>query len=104
MHLTQRIGFCVGVLALSACQGGGGGQDFISDDPAGGGYGGDYGEDGGGETGGLSTGGDSNGDPGGQDGGEGGDDNGGDVDISEADIVQMEGDRLYALSSFSGLT
>jgi hypothetical protein len=104
MHFTYPLWAVasLGLLALSACQGGSGGQDFISDDPSGGDYGGDYGEDGG-----VSTGGDSNGtgDPAGEDGGEGGeDDGGGEVDISEADIVQLEGDRLYALSSYSGLT
>jgi hypothetical protein len=100
MHFTHR-GFWVlaslGVLSLSACQGGNGGQDFISDDPSNGDYGGDYGEEG------LSSGtGDPAGEEGGDEGGE--DDGGGEVDISEADIVQMEGDRLYALSSYSGLT
>lgn len=101
MHFTYRIGFwavaALGVLTLSACQnGGGGGQDFISDDPASN-YGDDYGEDGA-----LSTGGDPAGEDGGDEGGE--DNGGGEVDISEADIVQVEGDRLYALSTYSGLT
>lgn len=83
----------LGALALSACgtedQPSG---DFISDDPnSGGGYGDD--------DGGVSTG--DEGDP----SGEGGDDNGGEEpDIAEADIIQLEGDRLYALSSYSGLT
>lgn len=101
MHFTYRIGLwavaALGVATLSACQNGsGGGQDFISDDPGAGDYGGDYGDDGAAST---------NGDPAGEDGGdEGGDDGGGEVDISEADIVQLEGDRLYALSSYSGLT
>jgi hypothetical protein len=100
MNFTYRIGFwavaAFGTLTLSACQNGGGGEDFISDDPGAGDYGDDYG------TTAAST-----GDPAGEgeDGGdEGGDDGGGEVDISEADIVQVEGDRLYALSSFSGLT
>jgi hypothetical protein len=101
MHFTYRIGFwavaALGVMTLSACQTGGGGQDFISDDPNAGGYGNDDGAD----TGGLTTG----GDPAGEGGDDGGEDQGdGDVDISEADIVQVEGDRLYALSSYSGLT
>jgi hypothetical protein len=101
MHFTYRIGVwalaSLSVLSLSACQGGNGGQDFISDDPSNGDYGGDYGEEG------LSSGtGDPAGEEGGDEGGE--DDGGGEVDISEADIVQMEGDRLYALSSYSGLT
>jgi hypothetical protein len=80
-----------GALSLSACQTGEReGQDFISDDPLVGGDDGDFGETGGADTG----------EPSGEEGG----DNGGDVEISEADIVQIEGDRLYALSQYSGLT
>lgn len=83
-----------GLLTLSACQTEPTtGQDFISDDPSNG-YGDDFGETGQGSTG----------DPAGE-GGDDGEDNGdGDVDISEADIIQREGDTLYALSQFSGLT
>ncbi len=68
--------------------------DFVSDNPASGG--GD-----GGET--TDGGSDPDGDgAGGTDGGEDpGDD--GEREIAEADIVQIEGDRLYALSRFSGL-
>lgn len=63
--------------------------DFVSDNPFGGG-------------------GDGNGDDGGQTGGEAGDDDdddGGDPEreIAEADIVHIEGDRLYALSQYGGL-
>lgn len=100
--LNYRIGFwtvaAVSVLTLSGCQTGGtGGQDFISDDPSASDSGGTFGDEGAASTG---------GDPSGEGGDDGGEDNGGDgdVDISEADIVQMEGDRLYALSSYSGLT
>ncbi|NJK33075.1 MAG: hypothetical protein HC927_12065, partial [Deltaproteobacteria bacterium] len=45
-------------------------------------------------------GGDEAGDSGEPDNGDGD----GEVDVSEADIIQLEGDRLYALSSYSGLT
>ena len=63
--------------------------EFVSDNPFGGGGG--------------------NGDDGGQTGGEAGDDDdddGGDDpgrEIAEADIVHVEGDRLYALSRYGGL-
>jgi hypothetical protein len=60
--------------------------DFVVDNPGGGGDGG-------------LTGGDS-GDPSGDD--EGGGDDGG-REISEADIVFVEGDRVYALSAYGGL-
>jgi hypothetical protein len=86
----------LGALALSACQlGSGGGGDFISDDPNAGDYGEEAGDGDAADTG---------GDAGDTSGGEGGDDNGGEVDITEADIVQMEGDLLYAISTYSGLT
>lgn len=106
MNLTYRIGFwrlgiwalaAVGVVTSIGCQTGGGGEDFISDDPSASSYG-TYGDEG------LSGGtGDDGGDPAGEGGDEGEDNGDGDVEISEADIVQLEGDRLYALSSYSGL-
>jgi hypothetical protein len=75
-----------------------GGQEFISDDPSGDGSGGDYGaegqHDGQGESEGEGEG----------EGEEGGNANAGDLDISETDIVVVEGDRLYALSTYSDLT
>lgn len=82
----------LGVLAVVVgCGGAGGGNgsqpgDFISDNPGGAGPGddGSAGEDGG--TGGQP----------------GGDDDGG-REITEADIVHIEGDRLYALSRYGGL-
>jgi hypothetical protein len=71
-------------LALSACGGHGEpSSDFIADNP---GFSNDSGQ---GETGGAS----------------GGDDNGdGGREVSEADIVAIEDDRLYALSQYGGLT
>lgn len=100
MTLTTRLSTlavaALGALTLSAC----GNedpisQDFISDDPNSSGDG--FGEEGGADSG---------GDPsnGGDDGGEEGDNGSGAPDISEADIIQLEGDRLYALSAYSGLT
>ncbi len=98
MILTYRLSALalatLGVLGLSACE-----QteervaeDFISDDPtAGDGNGTFGGEDGDAADTGV---GDEGGDPSGD----------GEVEISEADIVQIEGDRLYALSTYSGLT
>ena len=84
----------LGALTLAACGEEGEPVDsFISDDPNGGGGGGA--EEGG------------EGDPGGTGGDDGGDgDNGGgeEPDISEADILHVDGDRLYALSTYSGLT
>ncbi len=65
------------------------GEDFVSDNP----YGGNA--QGGGDTG----------DP--TDGGESGDDDGGgdgERAIAEADIVHIDGNRLYALSRYGGLT
>ena len=64
--------------------------DFVVDNPAGNG---DSGLTGGGEDG---------GDPAGEDDGENGGDDGG-REISEADIVFVEGDRVYALSAYAGL-
>jgi len=60
--------------------------DFVADNPFGGG-----GDDGAGDTGAAGE--------------DGGDDNGGDPgrEIAEADIVHIEGDRLYALSQYGGL-
>ena len=87
----------LGAMTLTACGDDQGqpGDDFISDDPTAGSGGFEEGEDGGE--------GDPAGDTGGDEGGDG--DNGGeDPDISEADIIQLEGDRLYALSAYSGLT
>jgi len=100
MTLTYRLATLtvatLGAVALSAC----GAeeptsQDFISDDPQ---AGDSFGDDGG-----LGTGdGDGDGDnSGGDDGGEG---EGEGPNISEADILQLEGNRLYALSPYSGLT
>lgn len=106
------IGVSAGVvLALAACGGGGssgdeGGGRFVSDNPLGpvGGDDGDAGYSGdGGETGAAGEdGGDDGADPG---SGQGGDDEGGDGtrDITEADIIAVEGDRLYALSRYGGL-
>ncbi len=95
MHLRDQLPFWTlasfGALLLPACNGG---EEpitsFVSDDPLGSG-GDDFGDgDEGGETGG--------GEPGdGDSGGEG-------PSVLEADIVQLEGDRLYALSSYAGLT
>ncbi|MFO7564163.1 MAG: beta-propeller domain-containing protein [Enhygromyxa sp.] len=96
MTLTYRfstIAFAtLSALTLSACQGGDDPaiDDFISDDPN---AGGGYGEEGADE-----------GDPGGTGDGDGDDNGGEEPDISEADIIQREGDRLYALSAYSGLT
>lgn len=81
----------LGAALLSACsedEQGPTGGDFISDDP---------------NTGGFESGGDT-GDPAGEDGGEDSDNGDGDTDVLEADIIQLEGDRLYALSAYSGLT
>lgn len=90
------------ILALPACgTERGAAEDFVSDNPLPGYGGGDPA----GESGELTgTGaGDSGGDP--QDGGDsedgGGDD--GSRDVSEADIIHIEGDRLYALSRYGGL-
>lgn len=66
--------------------------DFVSDNP----YGGDGA--GGSDTNGTDAG-EGEGDSGGDDGG--GD---GERDIAEADIVHVDGDRLYALSRYGGLT
>lgn len=105
MTLTYRLSALtlasLGALGLSACQ-----QpeeeripgDFVSDDPTAGNDDGSNGTFSGEDEAGEGTdGGDSgdDGDP--QDGGD-------EVVITEADIVQMEGDRLYALSPYSGLT
>ncbi|NVB43335.1 beta-propeller domain-containing protein [Pseudenhygromyxa sp. WMMC2535] len=87
-------------LALSACGGAEAERtpgDFISDNPTGGGddY---YGEDDIGAA-------EETGDSGEEGAGTGEDDNGGDtLEVLEADIVQIVGDTLYALSSYSGLT
>lgn len=101
MTLTYRLSALslatLGALGLSACKTDDDRtpQDFISDDPTAGGDGqnAEEGLDEAGESDGAAD----TGDPSGED-------DGGDVDISEADIVQMEGDRLYALSAYSGLT
>jgi len=63
--------------------------EFVSDNPYGGDNGGDGGSDpsGGGEDGGNDSGGDD-----------------GSRDVAEADIVHIEGDRLYALSRYGGLS
>jgi hypothetical protein len=80
------------VWALTACGGGtqGSADDFVSDNPHS--SGGDRGDDGGA----ASSAGDDSGDE------SGGDDDGG-REIAEADIVALQGDRLYALSRFGGL-
>jgi hypothetical protein len=83
----------LGALTLSACTESDT-DDFISDDPTAGSGGGGFDEGGDGGTG---------GDPAGE-GGDGDNGDGDAPDISEADIIQLEGDRLYALSAFSGLT
>jgi len=94
MHWSAMV---LAAAALAGCSGSVAdptGEDFVSDNP--------YGE--GGQNGGESdsdgttdpTGGDSGGDEG------GGDD--GSREVAEADIVHIEGDRLYALSRFGGLT
>ncbi len=86
-----------GMSVLSGCQEPGGGPGFISDDPGGDDFGDGFADEG-------LTGGDEIGsDDGGEDAG-GEDDGGGDLELSEADIIQVEGDLLYALSSYSGLT
>lgn len=78
------------VLALASagegCGDGNGSHDFLVDHPAGG--------DGGGEDG--QAGGDTAGE-------DGGDDDDGGREISEADIVSVQGDRIYALSALGGL-
>jgi len=92
--MRLRLGLTLGTLALAVGTGGGcnnddddgGSNDFIVDNPAG--AGGDEGQDGG-ETGNA-----------GED--DGGDDDGG-REISEADIVFVEGDTVYALSAYGGL-
>jgi hypothetical protein len=97
MNLTYRISALavasLGALTLSACKPADTSpHDFISDDPGADGSGGE------GLTG---------GDPAGEDGGDTGQDNGdgdGEVVVSEADIIQVEGDVLYALSAYAGLT
>ena len=92
-----------GAAACSTTEAGSGNDadgDFISDNPNGGGGGG------GSDTGAGTSGGDDG-------AGEGGDsaggedpptgDGDGDREVSEADVIQMDGDRLYALSRYSGL-
>lgn len=88
-----RFGWAAGFgLVLAACGGGSpSAGDFVSDNPNGGGYG-DEGGTGAGEDGGA----------GGEEGDSGGDDGG--RAIAEADIIQIEGDRLYAISEFAGLS
>lgn len=87
-------------LAAAGCAGGDGdageaaGQDFVADNPAG--NAGNGGEDGGENATGGDTGAGGEEPPtdGGGDGGR---------EIAEADIIHVEGDRLYALSQYSGL-
>lgn len=103
MTLTYRLSALtlasLGAISLSACQDEPSRvpQDFISDDPTAGGEDSNAGEDG--EA--ADTSDPSTGDEGGAEGEDGGGD---EVDISEADIVQVEGDRLYALSAYAGLS
>jgi hypothetical protein len=84
------------LVALPACTEGGSGEqattDFVVDNP-GSGNGGSDPSDGGDETGSATAGDDG-------DAGEGGD---GEREVSEADIVFVEGDKLFALSAYSGL-
>lgn len=96
IRLISGVASAAVLLAAGCSTGPGDGDpDFVSDNPAGGGDG-----DGDGGTG-ASSGGE--GDPGGDGDGDDGGDDGGERDISEADIIEIEGDRLYALSSLSGL-
>src|SRR5688572_13470864 len=96
------------VLVLPACSGDatdpGDPGDFVADNPF---AHGDQGEGLTGTAGGEESGGAaSSGGEGGEDP-SGGDDNGGEDgerEIAEADIIQIEGDRLYALSQYGGLT
>lgn len=93
--MRLRLGLTLGTLALAVsasggCNNGNGdATDFIVDNPGGAGEGGGLGEDGG----------DPAGDTAGED--NGGDDGG--REISEADIVFVEGDTVYALSAYGGL-
>jgi len=101
-RLGHGLWLCALVIGAPACTGGAtddgdaGNSDFVVDNPNGGGD--DSGLTGtagdGGETG--ST------DPSGGDGDEDGGD--GEREVSEADIVFVEGDRLYALSATGGLS
>lgn len=87
--------FVVPAALLGACgPQSGSGEDFVSDNPNGG-------DDSGEGTGAASSGGE---DPGSDDGGNDSDEDDGGRDIAEADIVQIEGNRLYALSRLTGLT
>lgn len=82
------------LIVTAACGGsagsGSGGSDFVVDNPGAGGGGG--GQDGEGGDGGGS---------GGEEPGDGGD---GGREVSEADIVFVDGDRIYALSAYAGLS
>ena len=77
-----------GALLVVGCSsdGGSAGEDYVSDNPFGGGGAGN-GDDGAGETG-------ASGDDDDDDAGR---------EIAEADIVHVDGDRLYALSQYGGL-
>lgn len=72
--------------------------DFISDDPA------PQGGRGGGDPGAGTSGASDGGENGAPDGDDDDDDGGGERELSEADIVVVEGDTLYALSRYGGLS
>ncbi len=87
LHRSLLLGACAAISA--ACGPGtpaGDAEDFLVDNP-----GGDRGSGQDGETGAASGGGE-----------DGGDDDGGRT-VSEADIVFVEGDRLFAMSAYGGL-
>ncbi|MGH1341681.1 MAG: beta-propeller domain-containing protein [Nannocystales bacterium] len=89
---TRWAALVLAAAALAGCAqeaGPAAAEDFVSDNPYGG-------ENGGSGTGDPTDGGDDGG------GDSGGDD--GSRDVAEADIVHIEGDRLYALSRYGGLT
>jgi hypothetical protein len=106
LHLSRDIAVVVAVVLAQGCADDGGssddvaGEDFVSDNPnaPGSGGGGDPGSGestGGSGTDGAGTGGDDGGEP--PDGDDGG------REIAEADIIQLNGDRLFALSEYGGL-
>jgi hypothetical protein len=103
LRMGRGLWLCALAVGGSACTGGsadneeGGDSDFVVDNPNGAGDGsGLTGTGAGDESGGSDpSGGDSDGDDGGDDG---------EREVSEADIVFVEGDRLYALSATGGLS
>lgn len=97
--LSRGLGLCALAAAATACAGESAPQgvgDFVVDNPGGG--------DGSGLTGTAGAGDEGDTDPSGGD--SGGEDDGGDGEreVSEADIVFVDGDRLYALSATGGLS